>query len=226
MAQQIQSVYTLIALHWYKNTLNTNPSSSIPWTPAWPPPFSCAAALHTLLSLSSLPTPSDPHPPLEPRVSRRPPPPPEPSLVCSLSLSPPPQIPQCPCTARAAAHRRLPHAGTGASARLWAGVDSAASAWRRPVVAAMRGGRIRRRPPHPQGLAHRWICVNLHLLPRVLHPTSPAAPRFSVQDPRPASSSPSSHRHLHSSQSSPLSASRRFRADPNPLPLSCFLICS
>ena len=52
-----------------------------------------------------------------PRMSRRPPPPPEPSLVCSLSLSPPSQIPQCPHTARAAARRRLPHAGTGASAR-------------------------------------------------------------------------------------------------------------
>ena len=32
-------------------------------------------------------------------------------------LSPHPQIPQCPRTARAAARRRLPHAGTGASAR-------------------------------------------------------------------------------------------------------------
>ena len=100
MAQQIQSVYTLIALHWYKNTLNTNPSSSIPWTPAWPPPFSCAAALHTLLSLSSLPTPSDPPPPLEPRVSRRPPPPPEPSLVCSLSLPTPSDPPMSPHSMR------------------------------------------------------------------------------------------------------------------------------
>ena len=135
MAQQIQSVYTLIALHWYKNTLNTNPSSSIPWTPAWPPPFSCAAALHTLLSLSSLPTPSDPPPPLEPRVSRRPPPPPEPSLVCSLSLPTPSDPPMSPHSTR---RRSSP-----ASLR-WHRCQRSFVSWRRrrrPCLTTACGGR-------------------------------------------------------------------------------------
>ena len=135
MAQQIQSVYTLIALHWYKNTLNTNPSSSIPWTPAWPPPFSCAAALHTLLSLSSFPTPSDPHPPLEPRVSRRPPPPPEPSLICSLSLPTPSDPPMSPHSTR---RRSSP-----ASSRWHRCQRSFVSwrRWRRPCLTTACGGR-------------------------------------------------------------------------------------
>ena len=41
----------LIRFHGYKIALNTNPSSSIPHTPVWPPPFSCTAAVLTSLSL-------------------------------------------------------------------------------------------------------------------------------------------------------------------------------
>ena len=44
---------TLIRFHGYKIALNTNPSSSIPHTPVWPPPFSCTAAVLTSLSRPS-----------------------------------------------------------------------------------------------------------------------------------------------------------------------------
>ena len=174
-------------------------------------------------------------------MSRRPPPPPEPSLVCGLSLSPPPQIPQCP-------PRSTRRRSSLASSRRHRCQRSFVS-WhrrRRPCLTTACGGScVWRMDPATASstsrlavghLVHPWICVNLCFLPRLLRPTSPAAPRpprqrrplpaSLLQDPCCASSSPSSWLRLLSWQSSSLSASRRFRVDPNPVPLCRFSICS